>query len=269
MPAFPLKWLGFTIAVSVQLAACGGAPPDQGQNASAEDFTGPATTAATPEQIAAAKAGAEIVYCPRNKQHVTRIECKRLNEIWDNLETGKAAIEAPDEMVREEASTVSFAIAGESSGQTVEDVLGTEGFNGAVDEVKIGGVMAARLTGRGFRIEPAETVRKELGPAGSMLWEWQVTPLKDHGDRLRVQAFVIVPGPNGSRQESPLKTFSKDVKVKVTGGQRLGDWMDESSAWFQRGNNWLKALAGLLTALGAVLVALRALRSRPKPAPPG
>jgi hypothetical protein len=259
-----LKSLGLAVAACLSLAACSDPPPDA-TNASAEETL--TSEAPTPEALAAAKAAAEIAYCPLSKQHVTRAECKRVTEIWDNLETGKGAIEAPPEMVRDETSTVSFAIAGESSGTTVEEVLGSEAFNGSVEAVKIGGAMSAQLTGRGFRIEPAGKVRREIGPAGTMLWEWQVTPLKDHGDKLRVQAFVIVPGPNGAQQESHLKTFGKEVKVKVTSGQRVADWMDESSAWLTRGNNWLKALAGFLTALAAVLVALKAFRPKPKTEP--
>ena len=260
-----LKSLGLALAACLSLAACSD-PPEMGAQNTSDDtmsFDDP-----TPVDAAAAKAAAEVAYCARSRQHVTRAECKRLNEIWDNLETGKGAIEAPSEMVRDETSTVSFAIAGESSGMAVEDVLGNEAFSGTTEAVKIGGLMSARLTGQGFRIEPAGAVRKEIGPAGTMLWEWQVTPLKDHGDRLRVQAFVIVPGPNGTQQESHLKTFSKDVKVTVTSGQRVADWMDESSAWFTRGNNWLKALAGFLTALAAAWAALKAFRPKRKADPP-
>jgi CRISPR/Cas system-associated exonuclease Cas4 (RecB family) len=245
----------------LSLAACDKPPPIDEPPASAPPLDdGPAANAV------AVTAAAEIVYCPRSKQHVTRLECERVTEIWDNLETGKGAIEAPSEMVRDEASTVSFAVAGETSGTTVEEVLGAEAVNGSVEAVKIGGVMSAELTGQGFAIEPKGKVRKEIGPAGSMLWEWQVTPLKNHGNRLRAQAFVVVPGPNGTTQEIFLKTYSKDVAVKVTGGQRIADWMDESSAWFARGNNWLKALAGFLAALAAVWAALKAFR--PKKAEP-
>jgi hypothetical protein len=199
---------------------------------------------------------------------VTRGECRRVTEIWDNLERGKGAIDAPPEMVRDEAATVSFAVAGESSGTTVEEVLDVEALNGSVEEVKIGGRMAAELTGRGFKIEPKGKVRKDIGPAGSMLWEWQVTPLKDHGPGLRVQAFVVVPGPNETEQDIFLKTYKKDVLVKVTSGQRAADWMDESAAWFARGNNWLKALAGFLAALAAVWAALKAFRPKRKADPP-
>lgn len=260
-----LKSFALALAACLSLAACSD-PPTYSGGGNVEDYLTSETP--TPESIAAAKAAAEIAYCPLSRQHVTRAECKRVTEIWDNLETGKGAIEAPAEMVRDEISTVSFAIAGESSGTSVEEVLGNEAFNGSVETVKIGGAMSAELTGRGFTIEPRGKVRKEIGPAGSMLWEWQVIPLKDHGDKLRVQAFVIVPGPNGAPQESHLKTFAKEVKVKVTSGQRVADWMDESSSWLTRGNNWLKALAGFLTALAAVLVALKAFRPKPTKAEP-
>jgi hypothetical protein len=245
----------------------GGAANNTSMNYSDDSLVMP-DDAPTPKDIAIAKAAAEIVYCSRSKQHVTRAECERVTEIWDNLENGKGAIEAPSEMVRDEASTVSFAVAGESSGTTVAEVLGSETLNGTVEAVKIGGVMAAELTGRGFKVEPTGRVRKEVGPAGSMLWEWEVTPLKDHGPGLRLQAFVVVPGPNGTEQEIFLRTYKKDVSVKVTRSQRVADWMDDSAAWFTRGNNWLKALAGLLTALAAVWAALKAFRRKPKSDPP-
>lgn len=264
MTMSPLKSLGLVFLGCLGLAACnmgGGEANNTSLDTTYLDDP-------TPENIAAAKAASEVIYCKRSRQHATRGECNRITEIWDNLETGKAAIDAPPEMVRDEAATVSFAVAGETSGTTVEEVLDVETLNGSVGEVKIGGVMAAELTGRGFKIEPSGRVRKEIGPAGSMLWEWQVTPLKNHGPGLRVQAFVIVPGPNGTRQEILLQTYKKDVRVKVTTGQRAADWMDESAAWFVRGNNWLKALAGLLAAIAGVWAALKAFRPKPKADPP-
>lgn len=265
MPRSPLKSLGVVVLACLSLAACSDPPPMEAQNTSLETVN---LDDPTPEDIAASKAAAEVIYCPRSRQHVTRAECGRVTEIWDNLEKGKGAIDAPPQMVRDEAATVSFAVAGETSGTTVEEVLDVETVNGSVEEVKIGGVMAAELTGRGFKIEPSGKQRKAIGPAGSMLWEWQVTPLKDHGPGLRVQAFVVVPGPNGTGQEILLKTYRKDVSVKVTTGQRAADWMDESAAWFTRGNNWLKALAGLLGALAAVWAALKAFRPKRKAEPP-
>jgi hypothetical protein len=264
MSMSPRTSFAAALVACLTLSACDEAPKGAGAPGDMTTFN---NDAPTPEDIAAAKAAAKIVYCARNKQHVSRTECKRLNEIWDNLATGKAAIDAPAEMVRDTPSTVSFAIAGDDSGTTVGEILGSDATP-VTQTVKIGGTMAASLTGRGFKIEPAGTVRKEIGPAGTMLWEWQVTPLKGHDDRLRVEAFVIVPGPNGTQQESPLRNFTKDVRVKVTSGQRVADLMDESSSWLQRGNNWLKTLAGFLTALGAVFVAIKALRPKPKSAPP-
>src|SRR3954469_10960238 len=95
-----LKSLGPALAACLSLAACGGAPDMGANNAMAEL---PSTSEGpTPESIAAAKAAAEIAFCPLSKQHVTRAECKRVTEIWDHLETGKGAIEAPPEMVRDE-----------------------------------------------------------------------------------------------------------------------------------------------------------------------
>jgi hypothetical protein len=262
MTTWSLKSLAVLLAACLGLAACDnprGAAVDPSANYDDSLFANDA---------GASNAAAEVIYCPRTRQHLTRAECTRVTEIWDNLEEGKGAIDAPPEMVRDEPATVSFAVAGETSGTTVEEILDVEALNGSVETVKIGGVMAAELTGRGFEIEPKGKVRKEIGPAGSMLWEWQVTPRKDHGPGLRVQAFVVVPGPNGTQQEIFLRTYRKDVSVKVTGGQRVADWMDETSAWFTRGNNWLKALAGLLTALAAVWAALKALRPRAKAEPP-
>src|SRR5688500_3095228 len=117
MMVSPLKPLGLVFLGSLSLAACDSGPPEQVQNTSLDTtYLGDPT----PEEIAAAKAAKEVIYCPRSKQHVTRGECKRVTEIWDNLEKGKGAIDAPPEMVRDEASTVSFAVAAESSGTTVE-----------------------------------------------------------------------------------------------------------------------------------------------------
>lgn len=260
-----LKSLGLIVAASLSLAACS-EPADMAANNTASPYQDDALMA---NSVAVPKADLEIAYCSRTRQHVTRAECARVTEIWDNLEKGKGAIDAPPEMVRDEAATVSFAVAGETSGTTVEEVLDVETLNsGSVEEVKIGGVMAAELTGRGFKIEPSGKVRREVGPAGSMLWEWQVTPLKDHGSGLRVQAYVIVPGPKGAPQDILISTYKKNVRVKVTAGQRAADWMDESAAWFTRGNNWLKALAGFLGALAAVWAALKAFRPKRKAEPP-
>lgn len=204
----------------------------------------------------------EVIYCARVMREARRSECEVFERAWRNLEEGSGAVAAPSSMVRGETVKISFAVSADAEGNkgqpVAEELLGQETTQRVT--LQVGARMAAQLTGEGFKIEPSEPVERQLGVTRGALWEWDVTALKARRHLLLIRVFVRVKDTDGE-QTRLLKSREIPITVRVTTGQTIGDYLDDSQAWLGRGTNWLKALTAFIAAVAGVTLAARQLRS--------
>lgn len=188
----------------------------------------------------------EPIFCAAIHDQTTRADCARIGMIRDNLAVGSSGVRYPPEITRGDTVTISFAVTNDPQATPTETMLGAKPVQEAT--LKVGRRMAAQLSGEGFKIEPEGLQQRDLYIAQGATWDWKVTALKAPTHQLKISAYVVIPDKDGALKENLLKTLDLPLQVKVTTGQRIGDWMDSSVDWMTRGTNWLKVLALFIAA---------------------
>lgn len=202
----------------------------------------------------------DLMPCAVVQDVVSIRDCQYYTMAWNTLATGDAAFEIDEEMTRDQEYPVSFVIKGENSASDFEELLGERPEQ--TFRIKVGGAMAAELSGTGFKIDPTERVSKALGPGSSQKWNWKVIPVRNTKHELILEAYIIVRPPDGEGRETLIRTFKRDVAVQVTNGQRLSDIVSDTQGWLADGTNLMKALGAFLTAAIAVFAILRGRKKK-------
>lgn len=94
-----------------------------------------------------------------------------------------------------------------------------EGLKGngdvVLDQLKIGSIMRAKLTGSGFTIsENSEPSQPVIGDDFAH-WEWSVRPEQSGQRKLTLRVSIIVKIPDISDTVKDLPTFERDIRVNV------------------------------------------------------
>lgn len=205
-------------------------------------------------------------YCEVIQDRVSASECAYYREAWGRLETGRGALDLPDEgLVLNQQAMVSFALARPQSpgrpGSVGDPAEILDTAPEKAGNVRVGRRMAVRLSGEGFTIDPPGLVEKDLSAGGAARWDWRVTPTRGGRGRLTVSAYVIVQPPGGPRGESLIRTLSQPVEVAVTREQRARNVVEKSKSWLELLTGWLGALAAFIgVGIVGVVVAIRKLR---------
>ena len=110
------------------------------------------------------------------------------------------------------------------------------------DRVKISELMQARLVGANFTITVITPEIQPVGKKQTTGWKWEVIPQKPgfHSLYLTIHAMVRV---RETERPYPVKTFDREIEVKVTGIQK--------ASFFLRTNwMWVVALIVVIAAAG-------------------
>jgi hypothetical protein len=107
--------------------------------------------------------------------------------------------------------------------------------------------MSAELTGDGFDIQPPRPVSQEIPPGEQATWQWNVTP--NAGGTHTLTLKTVVEGVVGNKRYPLSRTETiRNVRVKVSWGDKLADLFDAAVAWLNRMKVFLLAIAGVLGA---------------------
>ncbi|RCV63631.1 hypothetical protein C5S53_12890 [Methanophagales archaeon] len=168
-----------------------------------------------------------------------------IDEILENLPTGKVLFNPPHEMKVGETELVEVRI----TQNLTEDL--TKGLEGRgepqTNETKVSTYMKVRLTGRNFDIDPKSGAPQIIESDKYTHWEFHVTPLKSGIQTLKLTYFVILLVQGTDRQKE----------------YEAGDWevnVNVNHVWWLT-SNW-RFLVSTLIAIVALMISIIAIRKK-------
>ncbi len=139
-----------------------------------------------------------------------------IKEYLNSLSIGDLLINIPREMTLYMKERVEVRI----TEKMTENLF--KGFRGRgipqVEEIKVGSLMKAFLTGDNFDITAfSPDTQPIIGDKEFAQWEWDVTPLKTGVQTLSIVVSVVIEMPNGNTIEEGRPVFQRHIKVKIDG----------------------------------------------------
>lgn len=202
----------------------------------------------------------------------TVARCASLTEQKQHLEDGVAAFNPPRTMTLGKPTRVILPIGPTAEANEVVTAAGGTPGTAVTAPVQIGEHMTATLTGSAFKIVPVGNPERDLGLTSSETWEWDVTPITDGNQTLRVEVESFAEDEAGKRTRIAL--FRSDpitVDVAVTADQkwrqkneRAAGWFDAMKPLLESATAWLVGLGALILAAGVVWWRLRNFGRKPK-----
>jgi hypothetical protein len=183
-----------------------------------------------------------------------------LDRALDRLERGSLAFNAPERMKVTEQFGARALLRPGNDVEALRRALATaEGRIETGRDVRIANVMGARLSGPGFRIDPAEVVDQPISAVEPTEWQWSITAMTPGRQSLTLALFakVVVEGRERARL---IKTFERTVEVSVapkTGLERLNDALEP----------WQKLLGAVVAFVSAAFGLYTWWRKRREKAP--
>ena len=138
---------------------------------------------------------------------------QRVSEQINRLVEGSAAIHSPKSVTRGESFQVHLDIAPAKLEQLLRDKTRVKSRI-AFDRAKLTPVMAARLTGIGFEINPKDAVEQAISGATITSWSWQAKAT-DSGMRkltIKLAGTIEIEGKSLPRE---FYEYTKEVEVSV------------------------------------------------------
>ncbi|MFN3591242.1 MAG: hypothetical protein ACK4TG_03555 [Thermaurantiacus sp.] len=256
-------WVTVLVALLL-LVACGEAqespaPPDPdgapGVAEPAPDRDAGAQVPTAPDEQPAADA---LLPCAASGgTMLTRGQCDAVA----GIRAAKGSYNAPEEMVRGERFRIRFALSRTGDAAATERAVGQLPGETVTIDTRASASMRATLSGQAFEIDALSPERQDLSARTTASWEWDVTPTRAGSQILTLRTFAEIP--DGERfLIADEQIEDRLIRVVVTPGDEVEDWLDASERWIRRGNNWIVALTALLAAVAGLVAAVRALVSR-------
>ncbi|QDU88322.1 hypothetical protein Pla175_16970 [Pirellulimonas nuda] len=144
-----------------------------------------------------------------------------IDRILAGLKSASIAFNTPEEIPYGDSAVIELRMsATQAQSSLAADVRGA----GAVEtaRVKFAKLMQAELTGLGFEIEAITPDTQAISGAEPTVWRWQIEPVRTDVQplHLTLSARVKIDGESVMRS---IKTFDKEIRVRVPLMQRVGD----------------------------------------------
>ncbi len=96
--------------------------------------------------------------------------------------------------------------------------------------VKVSSRMEARLSGADFQITAITPEEQAVGSSDTVQWKWEIKPLAAgrHSVHLTLTALLSV---DGAVTQRAIRTFDKQIEVKVTLGQSVSRFLGANWQW--------------------------------------
>lgn len=152
-----------------------------------------------------------------------------VDRIVQSMKSGAIAFNAPQTIRLRETADIQLLLSME---KTVDQLIRSLEAPGQKEgaRVLISSRMQARLTGSEFQITAITPEEQAITSKGETEWKWEVKPLTagDHNLHLTLSALFDV---DGKATQRSVQTFDKTIKVKVTPGQLLIDFVHDNWQW--------------------------------------
>lgn len=152
-----------------------------------------------------------------------------VDELLQELELGTIAFTVPRSLNLRETAMVQLVL---SLNLTVDELSGMIESAAPVESaaVRVSDRMQARLSGANFSISAITPETQAVSRGEPTQWRWEARPLAEgtHSLHLTLSALLRVDGESTART---IRTFDREIEVKVTVPQRLGGFLRENWEW--------------------------------------
>lgn len=192
--------------------------------------------------------------CDVTGKFLSTTVCNELRTLKATAKMGLQKVDFPDSMMRGETRKVVLVIHRAAVGEALPSAPVTTATTDTTT-LLITGTMGAVLEGEGFKIDPPDMKRKDIGISDNARWSWDVTPLKAPHHKLTLTTYMVYEAADGSESVSPiLPSAVRDIPVKVTVSQSVSDFV----ASLVSISDSAKLLIGAFTALLVALLTFKA-----------
>jgi hypothetical protein len=149
-----------------------------------------------------------------------------IDDVLKKLVPGNIAFNVPGAMDLGEVEIIELLVSPTLPHQTLQRMIDEKGMTEGYGEIRLSERMQARLVGHGvMAITPEEQLISWEEPTR---WEWQVQAVDPGVQVLHLSMNAIVRF-NGESVPRSVRTFKKEIRVRVTPGQRVlafvqGNW---------------------------------------------
>jgi len=194
-----VKWLVFTIFVSLLILACGRV-----------EKRGEATI--EPKDVDS-----------------TRLPFY-LDEVIASMAEGQIAFNVPDSVVElDQSFTIQLLLDPAKSVGELETMLQASGAAEKY-QIKISENMQARLTGNGFEISPITPEEQLISKRETTEWKWEVKAVKSGQQKLYLALSAILKF-QGETKVRVIRTFDREMLVRVSLGKRISTFVGKNWQW--------------------------------------
>lgn len=164
---------------------------------------------------------------------------KIIGEEIDMLSSGKIMYNPPKEMIEHILERIEVRITKNINEDLIQGLKG-RGLS-QVEKIEVSSVMAAKLSGETFKIEPHSDEEQAVLAEGFTLWEWDVTPQEAGNRKLQLSISVVIHVPGFGERRKSFSVLEKDILVKVNPDIKK-----------QRKIDWWKIIAGIGGIVGTI-----------------
>lgn len=155
-----------------------------------------------------------------------------VSQILQKLDSGNIAFNTPAEMQIENSIIVELVLSQTKSVSELQAEIDKNFDKTNIDsaQVKISNRMRASLTGYGFIVEALTPDEQLISNVGTTTWRWEVTPELTGTRKLHLDLAAII-DINKKEKSLIVKTYSKDIKVKISSIKRLTRFFNKNMEW--------------------------------------
>ena len=181
-------------------------------------------------------------------------QCDELRTLKATAKMGLQRVEFPDSMMRGETRKVVLVVHRAAAGEVLPSAPVTTTTTDTTT-LMVTGTMGAKLEGEGFKIDPPDMKRQDIGISDNARWSWDVTALKAPHHKLTLTTYMVYVAEDGSESVSPIMPSAvRDIPIKVTVSQSVSDSVESLVSI----SNSAKLLIGAFTALLVALLTFKA-----------
>jgi hypothetical protein len=168
---------------------------------------------------------------PKDETGKTIVESEEsvLSGFFQSMKWGNLVFSAPDSMGLYQFKAVHAVLSLTKSGTQLQEMMKDAGV---VKErkIRVSNIMAARLKGEGFRIEPLTETLQAVDFQGETQWQWQITALQPGAQKLYLAVDAII-NIDGRDMPHTVHSLYEQIQIHVAWHQQVSRFVAANWQW--------------------------------------
>ncbi len=165
---------------------------------------------------------------------------KEMDDFMDQLDEANIAFNTPLTLNINDVAEIELLLDLKKSIRALSTMIVEPGtVEGAT--VQVSKTMQAELKSSGFTIVAITPITQAVSQKETTRWKWEIKPLHKGNNNLHLSLTAIVDVGDGEPTQRSIRTFEKNIEVKVRAVQSVGTFMENNWQWL-----WTTLLVPLL-----------------------